>query len=1034
MSGLLEAVLSITAKDGTGPGLASAQARVERFEKSIGAIAKTIDVVDKVAAQVAPVSARLNAVATQVNKVTAATRGLAAEELRLRQASADVGAYQQMTAALGKMDGQLVAAKTHLRAVWQEIGASAAPSEALQKRYALAQSSVARLSEAFKAQESDAALARASLEEVAGPLDAIGAAQARLAGEIARVNREMAAQGRIAATASQEMAAAVRKEETSLRRKAGLLHQFNSEVLPWAGPLILEGEKHAVETAAEVEQLRFRVREVSRKDPSEAPFADKLADDVAAQFPAITRAKAYDTYLELRANAASADPNVGIDQEKARRNLMAAAKAQTAGLALGFDFTPEDTQNLLKAVEGSGRADDPKAVDKITDAYVRAKQVFGTAIASSMVRDYVANAKSANFSIGDDQFFLANMVRMSEGNASRLGNEVNQTMASLAGGAMKKQAGDWFVEHGLARADQIEKTGGGNVRVRGGLKDSATLQTDQATWAATTLRAAIEAKGALSEDKVKARMDMLRGQELKRNPKAEIDDRFLRERAEEGLIAADLAKTGLRSTVTDNLAHFIGNQRLIERDIGQLQNASGTDAATRLAENPIAAFKELGDAISNFSGVLAGPAIKDIGPALDAMARGVAALSAAAQAFNTAHPDLAKALSGATLIGGAGLGGYLSWKLLSGFGAIMTGGAGGAALAGPAAALGGSASALDVAAAELSAAAAKLGAGSVANAAGKAGETAVEGAAGVKGVEAVVDGVKTAAPEVAQDIAPAAEMGVLAWLKGATLNSLKMGGPMAVIAGLAGWTTPEEDKILDRDIADETRRAEFGRKGRENAGLLDEPSPIRAALARRPLDPDVNALVDRDIERRNRNAPEDGPEARRGRALSDLKAAIDAQPPAPRGVDSASPRVIPELRNPTLGADFGREAAIGRALSALQEAIGRQAHEPEIKAAVTPAQPSAAYGAAAAPAPVAAKPPAREGAAIALSIPSVPVDVTGHAEVDLPIRIQVEASPEFRAMVSEMRDLVAKVPLAGSSGGRMDSDAAPRGAGGIGHQ
>ena len=48
---------------------------------------------------------------------------------------------------------------------------------------------------------------------------------------------------------------------------------------------------------------------------------------------------------------------------------MTVAQAQTAALALGTEITPEDAQNLLKAVEGSGRAGDPTAVGKMFDAY-----------------------------------------------------------------------------------------------------------------------------------------------------------------------------------------------------------------------------------------------------------------------------------------------------------------------------------------------------------------------------------------------------------------------------------------------------------------------------------------------------------------------------------------------------------------------------------------------------------------------------------------------------------------------------------------
>jgi hypothetical protein len=200
-------------------------------------------------------------------------------------------------------------------------------------------------------------------------------------------------------------------------------------LLPFA---IAEGGAKVAEAGASLEQLKVRVREVSGGDKTEAPFAEALAADIAAKYPAITQAKALDTYLELRGNAAN--QNGTINQETARRNLMTVSQAQTAALAIGTELTPEDAQNLLKAVEGSGRAGDPTAVGKMFDSYIRAKQVFGSAIDSSKIRDYVQNAKGANFGIGEEQFFWQNLARMTEGNASRLGNETAQTLQTLVGG------------------------------------------------------------------------------------------------------------------------------------------------------------------------------------------------------------------------------------------------------------------------------------------------------------------------------------------------------------------------------------------------------------------------------------------------------------------------------------------------------------------------------------------------------------------------------------------------------------------------
>ena len=160
----------------------------------------------------------------------------------------------------------------------------------------------------------------------------------------------------------------------------------------------------------------------------------------------------------MRGNAAN--QNGTINQGTARRNLMTVAQAQTAALALGTEITPEDAQNLLKAVEGSGRAGDPTAVGKMFDAYIRAKQVFGSAIDSSKIRDYVQNAKGANFGIGEEQFFWQNLVRMTEGNASRLGNETAQTLQTLVGGHATKQTAQWLVAMGLAKG--FTPQGGGD--------------------------------------------------------------------------------------------------------------------------------------------------------------------------------------------------------------------------------------------------------------------------------------------------------------------------------------------------------------------------------------------------------------------------------------------------------------------------------------------------------------------------------------------------------------------------------------------
>jgi hypothetical protein len=253
----------------------------------------------------------------------------------------------------------------------------------------------------------------ASAEEMA-------VAQGRLAASVTKANRAMLTQGEEATRASAKIKRA--QERTGGGGGIGGVGigagaaAIAGVLVPYVGGEVLV---KGVESGADLEKMKFKLREASVTDKTEAPFAEALAADVAAKYPNITQSKALDTYLELRSNAAT-NKNGTVNQETATRNLMTVSRAQTAAQALGMDLTPLDAQNLLKAVEGSGRSGDPTAVGKMFDAYIRAKQVFGTAIDSEKARDYVMNAKGANFGIGDEQFFWQNFPRIAEGRLEQL--------------------------------------------------------------------------------------------------------------------------------------------------------------------------------------------------------------------------------------------------------------------------------------------------------------------------------------------------------------------------------------------------------------------------------------------------------------------------------------------------------------------------------------------------------------------------------------------------------------------------------------
>ena len=662
--------------------------------------------------------------------------------------------------------------------------------------------SITRSEAALKAERDTLATLGEGMASAASSSEAFAGSQAALATEIGRSTEMMVVQGREAARLSEQITRATQRTKAA-KEGAGV----GGAALGAAGGLVemavgggmLKSTEDILKAAAKLEQIKLHVREVSASDASESPFAEGLAQEIATKYPSISQAEALSTYVELRPNAA--DEKGIVDKDRARHNLEVMSKMKAASTALGFEFTPEDAQNLLKATESSGHALDPKALDKITDAYFRAKQVFGTAIATKAIRDYVMNAKTANFTVGDDQFFRENLVRLAEGNAPRLGNETAQTLATLAGGHMTTATGRWLVEHGLAREDQLQKMGGGNVRIVGGLKGGDLLQVDQEKWANQFLLPSL--KGALTPEKIAAREAMLR--------KPGDDEHALYERAVQGLVAGEISTIGVRTTVADNLSHWIANDLIIQRDVEEINKASAVDAgAAAIGQNPISAWSEFTTSIENFASVAGGPAMKPSAAALDALAHGIANLGGVLDRVAKAHPELASTAAVTGLGGAAAGGGALLWRAFGGgFG------------------LRGSAVALDKSALELSAAAAALkGAGAGAAAAEAAPAAARSGVLGLIarafGAAAGAGYLLYNAPTTDQGIADNAN-GFNAWFNGTTvgkwLNSVtgRQDSEWAVspapidpfsLRSPAGAMFPVKAPPLDPGVLEQARRSE----------------------------------------------------------------------------------------------------------------------------------------------------------------------------------------------------------------------------------
>lgn len=588
----------------------------------------------------------------------------------------------------------------------------------------------------LKASASTAAAAKRAATNYYKQLDAVSALKRGLEGSGVAVNSLAAEEARLkheidgtnAALGRQnQMLHRAAASEAQLKHRREAAGHFAGETGRHLGGSIVGGGaalggafmaaraiEDAAKSGADFEAALNRVRNVSGGE-KEVALARDISARASAAHPYTTRARSVEDYIELRSLAVSNKPGEAINREAIDRNVMLMARSRAALASSGYPMEAGDAKALAQAIEGSGRTLDPRGQEKMLDAYVRAKQVFGNAMQAHMVRDFVQTAKSANFSASDDSFFFTTMARLAQGNASRLGNEFNQTLQTLVGGHMTKAGAEWLARVGMIGPNQIRKGGGGKFYIAGKIKEQGLLSTDQTAWAQQVLLPGIERTGALKEAAIHARAQMLRSQELRSNPNAKIDDRTLEERALHGLISDYVSKSGFRTTVTDNLVHSIANMYQTKKDVTQMRATTGLAAADTIGNNPQEAFDELKNSISSFLSTAASPTAKRAGQRMHGLAGGIANYTAALDEWQKNHPDAASGVTtyGAGAVGGAalGVGAYLAKSWLA---------------AGPA--LTGAAGALTTSAAELSAAALELSGGK--SALGNAAKTAAAAAGG----------------------------------------------------------------------------------------------------------------------------------------------------------------------------------------------------------------------------------------------------------------------------------------------------------------
>jgi hypothetical protein len=770
----LEARAIITASDQTGEAFKSVEAKVRSLEKCIGGMAKAIDAVDKVARSVAPVSTRLNGVAEQVMRTTAATRGLAAEQAKLQAASEKLDTFKKLQTSFAATRATFNEATAQVKAlaaaVEQAEGTAARKAKAA---YQAAQQTVAEAARAFESQKEALLGAKSDFEALEGPLTSVRSAEQRLAESVERTTAALAEQGRTAARSSEQLAAAVRREEESQRRRAAAMRQFTNEVLPFAGPGILHGTMEGVKAGATIQE-RIAQLQTSGAKPDEIEAARADYRSFSKTHAGVLEQEYLAGYKDARVIA----PGEAFDMAQLGARYRAALRNS------GISSSEGDVGNVMRIMDELGLKSMPEREDFLS-SFLKSQQAFGDQIKTETALSAYRNAKQSIYD-WSPEFRNKYFPTLLQSSGQQGGTEMMTALNNYIGHHMQKTEIESLIAAGFVRPQDVETDHGRTTfRDNAQLFEQDVFKKNIAQWAWDFHDAFMKRSGA-------------------------TEDGF-------GDLIAKMPRN-----MAALIAFLDHNRARIERDAETLDKPVGLAAESNaaLANNPIAGLAALRDGIEQFAAAVTQPAMEPIGHTLAWLAGLFTQLASAVSAFDKDHPDLAKLLGGGAIAGGMGIGGWLSLKLLSGFGSLLTGG-GGAQLTGAAGALGGSAAALDSAALALDSAAVALG-----------GEGAV----------------KTAA-----DAAPAAAALVAGWL-GRILGVASVMSLPALIDAATDDNRSPEAKAEDDAIV---------------AKLRNWLSPSDA-IARRALDPDIAELVDRDYRDRQRGGVEQSPEARRGAAMHEL--------------------------------------------------------------------------------------------------------------------------------------------------------------------
>jgi hypothetical protein len=459
---------------------------------------------------------------------------------------------------------------------------------------------------------------------------------------VSALRRVSSEQSRFVAASRRAMAAAVQRPVERLphvpARPHGVHLPHGLGVLGAGYTTWRVGEK-AIESGADLTHTRVEMAKAGISPQEIATLAAK-SFELSGKYRNVSQASLLEMSKEVRSVLTDPREVMEVLEPLAAAKSLLDASDKTGAQSEGLSM-------LIKGAENIGAAKNPQRIVQLIDGYIKAMQVMGKTITPEQIYESLKYSKSAG-ALLSDRFLMTTLPSLSQemkGNTAGLG--VSGLYKQISGGMQNLHtAAQELAGIGMIDPKNLDRTKTGEIKgvkkgVRHAVVGDVKAAHDPDLWVFEDLIPHMEKAGLVSE------ADQL----------------------------AFVRKAFPNSNVSDVVSKLIVQRQQFAAHAAMYAKATGGAGAALNAKDPSVALEGLNTQLMNLGATLTSPMMESAAGAIDAIAKSIHNLAAAAQE----HPDAARPLAAgglaALLAGGAALAGKTLGVVRGWFG----GGAAGAA-------------------------------------------------------------------------------------------------------------------------------------------------------------------------------------------------------------------------------------------------------------------------------------------------------------------------------------------------------------------